>query len=157
MDTEKVVKRTKTILFAALISGAVLLAAGILFELAKVRLLPENKALVGLSFIPFSIAFSALILLLKIKKSPETMKKFVISETDERLVALKNEAEAKAFKILQSALYLTYMGYTLIVPADVFESAGWWILTGLLLLSLLLQAVLLTKVMDPRSPQGSEL
>ncbi len=72
------------------------------------------------------------------------MKEIIISENDERLVALKNEAEANAFRILQAVLFLTYMGYTFMVPEDIFESVGWWIVTVLLFVSLILQAVLLT-------------
>jgi hypothetical protein len=51
------------------------------------------------------------------------------------------EADARAHKIVPAALFLTYMGYTLMVPADIFEAPGWWILLLLLMLSLVSQAI----------------
>lgn len=70
------------------------------------------------------------------------MKNIIISENDERLIALKNGADAKAFKIVQGALFLSYMGYTLMVPEDIFESVGWWILMILLLLTFMTHGII---------------
>ncbi len=147
MNVEKTVKKTKVVLFSTLIIGVILLLAGILFDLMKINLVPNNKALVGLSFIPLAIALSSYILLTKIKKSPQKMKSYIINENDERLTALRNEADANAFRILLWTIFLTYTGYTLMVPGDIFESVGWWILMLLLLFSFALRGVLLTKAM----------
>ncbi|MDD2473969.1 MAG: hypothetical protein PHR49_08275 [Methanoculleus sp.] len=145
MDIEKTVKKTKVVIFAALIVGVVLLAVGILFgSMDGNQALPDGKAIIGLSFIPLSAALASYIKLSMIRRSPQKMKEIIISDNDERLVALKNEAEANAFRILQAVLFLTYMGYTFMVPEDIFESVGWWIVTVLLFVSLILQAVLLT-------------
>ncbi len=148
MNTEKSVERTKAVLYASLAVGLILLVVGILLEMLDSSALPNNKAVVGLSFIPLAVAFSSYVKLLKIRRSPDAMKAIIIAENDERLKALRNEAEANAFRILQAILFLAYMGYTLMVPADVFESAGWWILTFLLLSSFVLQGVLLTRAMS---------
>lgn len=156
MDIEKTVKKTKMVIFAALIVGVVLLAVGILFSsMDGNQALPDGKALVGLSFIPFGAALASYIKLSMIRRSPQKMKEIIISENDERLVILKNEAEANAFRILQAVLFLTYMGYTFMVPEDIFESVGWWIVTALLFVSLIVQAVLL--MASRREPQTSDV
>lgn len=143
MNTDKIVKETKTIMLVSLLIGLALLEAGIMFSWLGINLVPNNRALVGLSFIPLSVALMYYVKLVSIRKSPQKMHPLIISESDERLVALKNEANAQAFRILQAALFLTYMGYTLMVPADIFESIGWWILLGLLLLAFISQGWLL--------------
>ena len=141
MNTDKVVRESKTIMLVTLVIGVALLATGIIFKLLEINLLPNNGAIaiIALSLTPLAVALAYYVKLLGIKKSPQ---KFIINEIDERLVALKNEADAKAFKIVQGALFLTYMGYTLMFPKDVFESVGWWILMILLLISLFSQAIL---------------
>lgn len=147
MDTEKVIKETKMIMLGTLAIGLVLLAIGIGFSLLDINLIKNNKAIVGLSFIPLSVAFVYFLKLTGIKKSPHKMREILINESDERMVALKNEADAKAFRIIQGTLFLTYMGYTLMVPEDIFESVGWWILLVLLFVSFVSKAVIYTIVM----------
>jgi hypothetical protein len=81
------------------------------------------------------------------------MKNIIISENDERIVALKNEADARAFKIIQGAIFLSYMGYTLLVPEDIFEAVGWWILMGLLFIAFISQGILAAKAMKNSKDQ----
>ncbi|MEI7885248.1 MAG: hypothetical protein WCI30_07845 [Clostridia bacterium] len=128
MDTKKIVKEAKEIIVVTFVVGITLLLVGIVLTLLDIKLLANNKALVGLSFLPLSVAAIYYFKLRKINKTPQKMRNIIINENDERLLALRNEADAKAFKILQGALFLTYMGYTLMVPADIFESVGWWII-----------------------------
>jgi hypothetical protein len=156
MDAQKVVKESKAIMTVTLSIGIVLLAVGIVFSLLDVRLIPNNKAIIGLSFIPLSVALAYYIKLSRIKKSPQTMRSIIINESDERLTSLRNEADAKAFKILQGILFLTYMGYTLIVPEDIFESVGWWILMSLLFASFILQGIITKSVMGRDSSRNDE-
>lgn len=153
MNTEKLIKESKTIIRVTLIIGIILLAVGTIFSFMNITLLPNNGAIIGLSFIPLAAAFAYYVKLSKIKKSPQ---KLIVNEIDERLVALKNEADAKAFKIVQGALFLTYMGYTLMVPKDVFESVGWWILLILLFISLFSQAILGMIVMRKETSKVDE-
>jgi hypothetical protein len=84
------------------------------------------------------------------------MRSIIVTDMDERLVALKNEAQAKAFKILQGTLFLTYMGYTLMVPEDIFETVGWWILLILLFTSFITQAVLLNLTLGKRNCEQND-
>jgi len=132
------------------------LAVGILFELMDSKLLPNNKAVVALSFIPLAVAFASYVTLQTIKKNPQKMKDVIISENDERLIALKNQADANAFKILQGILFFSYMGYTLMVPEDIFEAIGWWLITFLLLVSFLLQGILSAKSMDKHDSKNDD-
>jgi len=104
MNTDKVVRESKTIMLVTLVIGVALLATGIIFKLLEINLLPNNGAIIGLSLTPLAVAIAYYVKLSRIKKSPQ---KFIINEIDERLVALKNEADAKAFKIVQGALFLT--------------------------------------------------
>ncbi|GFZ97226.1 hypothetical protein GCM10008018_49490 [Paenibacillus marchantiophytorum] len=146
MNTEKVVKEAKVITGAALIVGVLLLAVGILFGLMDNSPVTNYKALIGLSVIPFSAAFAYFIKLTRIKRSPQKMRKTMVQEVDERLVAWKHAIDARSFRVLQGALFLVYMGNTLIVPEDIFKSFGWWGLLSLLFLSFISQGVLSKKV-----------
>lgn len=146
MNTEKIIKETKVIMIVTLVIGLVLLVTGISFDLLDIHIIKNNRAIVGLSFIPLSVAFVYYLKLTRIKKSPQKMREILVNENDERLVALKNEVDAKAFRIIQGALFLAYMGYTLMVPEDIFESVGWWILLVLLFVSFISQGVIHTKV-----------
>jgi len=156
MNIEKTVRKTKTVLLISLTIFIVLLAVGILFEVTDIKLLPNNKAVVALSFIPLGIAFASYIKLQAIKKNPQKMKDIIISENDERLIASKNQADANAFRILQGLLFFSYMGYTLMVPGDIFEATGWWLITFLLLASLILQGILSAKSTDGHDSKNND-
>ncbi|MGR3764139.1 hypothetical protein [Rossellomorea sp. NS-SX7] len=131
MSAEKIVKETKVTIGVSLLVSMALFITWFIFEIAEFSF-TNNKALLALSLIPFSTAIASSLKLMKIKKNP----KVIVSETDERLVAEKNEADAKALKLLQGVLFLSYLGYTFIIPEDTFKSIGWWITLGILLLSL---------------------
>lgn len=154
MNTEKIIKETKMIMVTALILGVILLGSGIAFSLLEIKFIDNNKAFTGLSFIPFSVAFATYFKLNRIRKSPQKMRKILISESDERLVSLKNEADAKAFRITQAAVFLAYMGYTLMVPEHIFESVGWWLLLIILFITFLSQGIL--QVMTMRRSRTDE-
>jgi xanthosine utilization system XapX-like protein len=142
MNTEKIIREYKAIIMITLVIGLALLAVGTIFTLLNLRLVPNNKAIVGLSFIPLGVAVAYWIKLTIIRKSPLKMRGTIINENDERLVSMKNEADAKSFKIIQGALFLAYMGYTLMIPEDIFESLGWWLLLVLLFISFISQAIM---------------
>lgn len=84
------------------------------------------------------------------------MKNIIISENDERLVALKNQADANAFRILQGILFFSYLGYTFMVPEDVFEAVGWWLITFALLASFVLQGILSAKATDQHDAKSDD-
>ena len=150
MNTEKIVKEARAIMIICIAIGLVLLIAGVVFSIIDVNLISNKKALIGLSFIPLSVAFVYYSKLSKIKKAPHKMKNIIINESDERLVALKNEADAKSFKLIQGSIFLSYMAYTLMVPEDIFESIGWWILLALLFITFISQTVLtITTLRNP--------
>ena len=154
MNTQKIVKEAKMIMTIGIVFGAVLLGLGIVFSIMDVSFISNKRALIGLSLLPFSVAFVYYLKLTGIKKAPEKMKNIIINENDERLVALKNEADAKAFKIVQAAIFLSYMGYTLMVPDDIFESVGWWLLIILLFITFISQGLLAAFAM--KRPKSEE-
>lgn len=156
MNTEKLIKETKAVMIGTLVLGLVLLAAGIGFDLLDIHIINNNKAIVGLSLIPLSIAFVSYLKLRRIRKSPQKMRETLVNESDERLVSLRNEVDAKAFRITQGALFFAYMGYTLMGPEDIFESPGWWILLGLLVVSFLSQGVIHASALKKESSEESE-
>ncbi len=146
MNVDKIIKETKVIIITTLLVGMVLLVTGISFDLLDIHIIDNNRAIVGSSFLPLSVAFVYYLKLRQIKKSPQKMRKFLVNESDERIVALKNEVDAKALKITQAALILAYMMYTLMVPKDIFESPGWWILLLILFVSFVSQGIIHTRV-----------
>lgn len=136
MSNEKVVKESKVWITASLVAVVVIWVLWIV--VISLDMYPlNNKLPIALSLLPLSLAFAYFLKLMRIRKSPKLM----LNEIDERLVAQKNEADAKAFKVLQGLLFLTYMSYTLMVPTDIFNSIGWWALMGLLLVSLFSQGI----------------
>ncbi len=145
MDVQKIVKESKIIMYTALVIGIALLAAGVIVGMMDLPSV-NGKALVGLSFTPLAVSAMYLVKVRKITRSPQQMRSLIINESDERLVAEKNEANAQAFKIVQAVIFLTYVGYTLMVPADVFATVGWWILLGLLFTALFAPALLLMRI-----------
>lgn len=142
MNTEKILKESKAIMLVTFVVGVLLLATGIVFSLLDVTLIKNNRALIGLSFIPLSVGFMYYYKFTQIKKSPSKMKEIIINENDERIVMLKNEADAKAFMIVKGAIFLAYMGYTLMVPEDIFEAVGWWILLVILFITFMSQGLI---------------
>src|SRR5690554_6518965 len=140
MRKEKIVKEAKVIFCVTFVLGIVLLVTSITLNMLEVYVL-NNKAIGALSLSPFSVSFIYLGKLLGIKKYPQKMRSLIIHETDERVVACKNEVDAKALKITQAAMILGYMGYTLMIPEDIFEAVGWWLILALTLTSFFAQAI----------------
>ena len=131
MSAEKLVQETKLTIGVSLFVSLALFVTWGIFETTGISF-SNNKAFLALSLIPFSAALASFLKLMNIKKDP----KMIVSETDERLVAEKNEADAKTLKVLQGVLFLSYLGYTFIIPEDTFTSIGWWITLSVLLFSL---------------------
>jgi|GEM_PF-719729 hypothetical protein len=156
MNTEKIIKEARAIMLICLAIGIVLLAAGLVLKIAHLNIISNSKALIGLSFIPLSLAMIYYYKIIMIRKNPQKMREIIINESDERLAALKNEVDAKAFKIIRGAILLAYFGYTFIVPADIFESVGWWIILILLILSFLAQGILGKVIMSSNNSGDSE-
>jgi predicted membrane chloride channel (bestrophin family) len=141
MNTEKIVGQTRFNIIISISTGVLLLLTGIIFSVFGLVPVKIAKATVSLSFIPFGFAFANFVNLLRLKKSPQKMQTVIIAHNDERLVAIRNEADARAFRILQWLLIMVYIGYTLMVPDDIFEAAGWWIILIVLFVSYILQAI----------------
>lgn len=131
MNAKKLVKETKLTIGVSLFVSLALFFTWVIFETMDISF-TNNKAFLALSLIPFSAALASFLKLMKIIKNP----KMIVSETDERLVAEKNEADAKTLKVLQGVLFLSYLGYTFIIPEEIFKSIGWWITLSVLLFSL---------------------
>ncbi|MCA1011576.1 hypothetical protein [Halobacillus halophilus] len=131
MSAEKLVKETKVTIGISLFVSLALFVTWFIFEATDLSF-TNSKAFLALSLIPFSAALASFLKLMKIKKNP----KMTVSETDERLVAEKNQADAKTLKVLQGVLFLSYLGYTFIIPEDIFKSMGWWVIVSVLLFSL---------------------
>ncbi len=141
MKTSKIVKEAMTIFVATFVLGVALLATSIALSWLEIDIL-NNKAIGALSLVPFSVSFIYLGKVAGIKRFPQIMRSQIIQETDERLVATKNEVDAKALKITQAAMVFGYMGYTLMIPQDTFEAVGWWLILIMTLISFLAQAII---------------
>lgn len=133
---------TKIKIGANLGVGLVLVAVGIILRVTDSRIIDNTKAIIGLSIIPFGIALSLWMNLFFAKKFPKDMNQIHILENDERLKAIRNEANSTTFLILRWSLMLFYFGYTFISPEDVFEKATWWVVLGFFMLSYILQCVM---------------
>ena len=60
MNTDKVVRESKTIMLVTLVIGVALLATGIILKLLEINLLPNNGAIVimALSLTPLAVALA---------------------------------------------------------------------------------------------------
>lgn len=139
-------KNQRLYLGVSLLSGLILLAAALVANVFD--LFDNTRAIVALSFIPFGVAIAIAFNLYLIKKHPRKMNALIISETDERLKAIKNESDSITFRILRWALLFFYLAYTFIVPEDIFEAPGWWIVLAFLLVSYVLQEILFKIMQD---------
>ena len=156
MDTSKIIRESKTMMMVSLVVGVIILVAGIAFSMMGNGLTSNPKAIVGLSFIPFGAAFTYYMKMVSIQKAPQKMRDVIIQENDERLHALKNEADAKALRIVQGLLFLTYTGYTLMVPGDIFEAVGWWLVMILMFAAFIAQGVMNWIIVGTDSVEDSE-
>ena len=131
MSVEKFVKETKLTIWVTLFVSLALFLTWVVLKTSDTVFI-NNRAFLALSLIPFSVALTGFLKLMKIRKNPQ----LIVSETDERLVAEKHEAEAKTLKVLQGILFISYLGYTFFSPEEIFQSIGWWITLSVLLFSL---------------------
>lgn len=92
----------------ALIVGVILLAAGTAFSMAGINPVSSNKGLIALSLIPLSVALVYFTRFSKPINSSETIKSRVIQETDERLVASRNEKDAQSFNRSSRIIFRLY-------------------------------------------------
>lgn len=141
MTVERYTHTKRTLVIANLAVGLALLLTGILLKKYDINVVQNPKAVIGLSFIPLGIALSAFINIIFVKRYPKAMNAVIISENDERLTAIRNEADSKTFRILRWALLFVFFGYTFSVPTDVFEAPGWWTVFAFLFLSYVLPAI----------------
>lgn len=131
-------------IYANLIVGLLLAGTGIVLEITKSSMVENNKGFVALSFIPLALGLYSLCTLILMKKYPKKMKSVITEENDERLISIKNEADAITFRVLQWALMLVYFGYTFMMPKDIFEAPAWWITLAFFFSSFILQGILLS-------------
>ncbi len=118
-------------------AAAILLVLGMLLEV---------KGLVGLSLVPAFRGLIDAVILFMVYRQPKRMLPLVISETDPRIQSVKREADSLTLRFIRWALLLLALGYTLVLPEEIF-SVLWWIITLLAICSYLLQAVLLKRLM----------
>lgn len=156
MDTGRIVRESKTMMMVSLVVGVIILGVGIVFSMMGSGIISNPKAIVGLSFIPFGVAFTYYMKMVSIQKAPQKMKEIIIQENDERLHALKNEADAKALRIVEGILFLTYTGYTLAVPGDIFEAVGWWLLMIVMFAAFIIQGIMNRIIVDTDNVEDSE-
>jgi hypothetical protein len=147
MDARTIIKKERIILLVNLIVGVALLATGIL-----IKSFTYNKALVGLSFIPFALAISSFVKIVIVKKNPEAF----VEEYDERIVAAKNRADALSLRIIRYILMLCFFFYTFTRPKEIFESLAWWLLLSLYFLALFLPHIILGNIDKNFKPDNNE-
>ncbi|KYG31762.1 hypothetical protein AZF04_02980 [Alkalihalobacillus trypoxylicola] len=136
VNTIKFLKEKKLTVILLLLVSSVLFVAWFILETRSITYI-NNQVFLALSLIPFSVALVSFLKIFKIKKDPKLM----VLETDERIVAERNEANAKTLKILQVILLLAYLSYTVSNPEDIFKTLGWWVTLCILLLSLFMPLV----------------
>lgn len=144
MLLKKSKKKLEFNMYVNLIVGILLIIVGILLNVLNSPLIENKKAIIVLSFIPFGISLYSWINLFFTKKFPKDMKPVIVSENDERLIAIRNEVDAVTFQVLQWALMLVFFGYTFMVPKNIFETPSWWIIFGFYLMSYMLQGIILS-------------
>ncbi len=141
METKSVVRKERIEIIADLVAAVLLLGIGIVLTVLKVDF--NNRAVIASSFIPLAMAGAAWYKIWAIRKYPKQMRPMIVSLQDERLAAARNEANAITFDILQWVLKLSFISYAVMVPEDIFESFGWWLIFALFFLSTVVPVVAL--------------
>lgn len=144
MEMNRVRKKLGISITVSLAIGLMLLATGIALKLLDVKLLENDKALIGLAIIPLALATYYILTAALAKKNPSYLRNIAVQQADERIAALKHTADSISFRTLQWSLTAVFLGYTLAFPSQIFSSAGWWITFGFFFLSQTLQAVVMT-------------
>lgn len=142
-ETEQYFSKEKQEMWFNFIVGGAIAAAGLLLPLLSGASGGMNKVLVGLSLIPLSIGLGSAVKIAMLRQNPGELKAMIASLTDERLVGLRNEAEATSNRWLRWLTRLAFFGYTFSLPDEVFVSPGWWIIFCLFCLSYILPTALL--------------
>jgi len=140
LESEKVIKTTKAVMIVNLAVGIALVVLSLVLTGLKIEFLSNQRAIVGISFIPFGIALASFLSLYFMRRDPKGP--LVTYERDERIQAIRYETDSKAFRVLRWALMLFYFGYTFIVPNDIFEAPGWWVTLGFFFMSFMLPGIL---------------
>ena len=156
MKTMPLEKQTRHQLILGIIIGILLVVLGITLGAVNEELAAYRKGIIALSLLPFAIAITSALRLVRLRTRPETMKAIIIDSNDERLRQLRNEADATAFHIVESALFLGYMAYTLLFPEDVFETFAWWLMLALLFIAFASQGYLQWKAQHNSSEEDNE-
>lgn len=141
MFTGNILKREKIEFSVNLIIGLILLVTGMTLRTMDISITPNNKALIGVSFIPLATAISKFYRIHSIKKHPKSMNSVIIAENDERLVRQRNESEAITNRIFRRVIYVAFIGYSLVFPSEAFEAVGWWVVLFLFLLAYTLPCI----------------
>lgn len=146
MNPERLRKNAYRDGWGVMILAAVILLAGLLLSSQGQRAL--GKALTGLSFVPATVGGMLLYKAHRLKQNPEGLRSISIEESDERLLRLKGEADSRAFALTCGFIFLVYLGYTLAVPADIFEAPGWWLILLIMMMAFFSQGILLKLTLD---------
>lgn len=145
MDTVAVLKKEKIFLLINFILGVVFMAVGIFIESAT-----NNKTLVAISFIPFSLAIAALFKMTQLKRNPWSY----VEESDERIIAAKNKADAISLRVIRYILFLFFLAFMINYPEEIFESLIWWFLLLVSLVTVLLSSRVFGNVNKNYKPEN---
>lgn len=139
MNTTKFTKTQKTLIISNTILCLTLFTLGYFIKPNLQHI--SNKSLIALAVFPFGIVIGSVLNLLILKRKPKSMKNIILNENDERLVLRKVTAEAMSFRVVRFMLYLFFMAYTYSNPNEIFVSAIWWILCGIVFASMFLTII----------------
>jgi len=147
MDREAVIRRERTFAVVSLILGVAVLGIGLLFD-------PHgyHKALEAISIVLFAMAFASLVKIRVLKRNSA----IPVAESDERIVAARNQADAVSLEVMRRVLFLAYLFYTFVKPQEIFESLSWWILMSVSMLSLFLPPLVLGNINRRFRPDDGE-
>jgi hypothetical protein len=123
-----VIKEYKIKALAHCIIGLIFLGVGVGLWSDTLKFVDSSKAKVffGLTIVAVATAIGPFINYYLLKKNTKEMESLIVAETDERSIAVRNEAYAKTFSILKWVIIYITLAYTFMFPKEAFVSFAWW-------------------------------
>jgi hypothetical protein len=148
MEPKKIANKMNRYFLISLAVGLLLLAGGLAMQLLDVHLVENNKAVVGLSFMPLALATYFGITTALMKRNPKYLRSVMTEQADERIASMKQRADSITYRTMRWALTFVFLGYTFAFPSEIFETAGWGVAFAFFFMAHMMQGITLTVLMS---------
>lgn len=137
-----IIKKYKISFFTHCIIGLTFFLLALAEGLNIIDIVENNKILGGMAILALGASGAQFLYFYMIKKNSPSVQPIIVAESDERNIAVKNEAEAKTFSVLKIMIFYIYFAYTFLFPEEIFVSFGWWSVTIIFMTSVIMSGLI---------------